>query len=191
MGGSGSSLTPSVLYPAPGDGVITGLDPEAARAPALGVTIPAGREQAAELCGDSGTGVVRVAGVVQVVRPGMRRVAWLPVRMGHGQEPGGLQPPQHVYGRSGCPGLSPCLSSGPSPKPSGGRAGCGGAALAWGVGRIWGSCSPVPLWGWGAVTHYPSRRIQGAGVSPCLEPEVPCAHLPPDVTNATMGTGSE
>lgn len=33
-----------------GDRVVTGLGPEAARAPALGVTIPAGREQAAEPC---------------------------------------------------------------------------------------------------------------------------------------------
>lgn len=49
----------------------------------------------------------------------------------------------------------------------------------------------------GAPQRLPERgpgrrcRIQGAGVSPCLEPEVPRAHPPPDVTNATMGTGSE
>lgn len=42
-----------------------------------------------------------------------------------------------------------------------------------------------------AMTRCPSCRIQGAGVLPCLEPESPCAHPPPDVTNATMGPGSE
>lgn len=167
-----------------GDGVVTGLGPEAARAPAMLPSLQGGSRR----LGRVRSGQSHCA--VQAMGPGVGRVTWLPARRGHGQEPGGLQPPQHVYGSSGCPGLSPCLSSRP-PEPSIGRAGWGGAAQAWGVGRIWGSCSPVPLWGWGAVTRCPSHRIQGAGVSPCLEPEVPCAHLPPDVTNATMGTGSE
>lgn len=68
-----------------------------------------------------------------------------------------------------------------------------GSGLGWccpGLGRGEDSGLLQPQ-GWVAMTHCPSRRIQGAGVSPCLEPEVPCAHSPPDVTNATMGTGSE
>lgn len=69
----------------------------------------------------------------------------------------------------------------------------GGAARAPAVGVtiLVGMEQQAELWGDSAMTRCPSCRIQGAGVSPCLQPEVPCAHPPPDVTNATMGTGSE
>lgn len=64
----------------------------------------------------------------------------------------------------------------------------------WGVGcsaQAWGGFGAPTALLLGCATQCPSRRIQGAGVSPCLEPEVPRAHPLPDVTNATMGTGSE
>lgn len=69
----------------------------------------------------------------------------------------------------------------------------GGAARAPAVSiTILARMEQQPEW-WrdSAMTRCPSCRIQGAGVLPCLEPEIPCAHPPPDVTNATMGTGSE
>lgn len=174
----------------PGDGVGAGLGPRAARAPVVGITIPAGREQQAEPCGDSGAGVAQSH--------------WCSVsgRAGHGK--GGLAPSVEVTqagaGHAATP-LAPSMSAGaaaalvalhastPLPLPKQAAGEWVGVLLPRpGVKGGFGAHRPR---GWGAVTRCPSRRIQGAGVSPCLEPEVPSAHPPPDVTNATMGTGSE
>lgn len=158
-------------------------------APVIGITVSVGREQQAEPCGDSGAGVAR------------SRLHGAGGRAGHGK--GGLAPSvegawagaRQAAAPLACPPVQwlpwPLCATPPFRLPKQVGREPAGVLLP---GCVWGFRAPGALHspgGWGAVTRCPPHRIQGAGVSPCLEPEVPRAHPPPDVTNATMGTGSE